>query len=174
VSRIITACLAFSPCKSFLAYGSWAQNVVHVWDRHGGQAWLEGHTSRVTCLKYMLDGRYLASGSGDKSIRVLRVTSESGAHPRSSDESRYRGSDIILLGHSTTSSTGLKAFGRELRLWLFHGPTRIYWYRDPLLERPSYGDVITNQVVSIHTFDPLLAHPRGIDTLFSSPGDDNQ
>jgi WD40 repeat protein len=73
--------VAFSPCKSFLACGSEEQNVVHVWDRHGQQTRLDGpHTHGVYCLQYSLDGRYLASGSYDRSIRLWRITSESVPH----------------------------------------------------------------------------------------------
>jgi WD40 repeat protein len=92
--------VAFSPCKSFLACSIARQTVVHVWDRYGQQTRLEGHTGGVLCLQYSLDGRCLASGSSDKTIRLWHVTSEAAAaaHSSSSDESRTRGSDIILLG----------------------------------------------------------------------------
>jgi WD40 repeat protein len=100
--------VAFSPCKSFLACSVAAQTVVHVWDRHGQQTQLEGHTGQIGCLQYSLDGKYLASGSFDGSIRLWHVTSESAADSNSSGESRNRvssrgtpqsQSDIILLGH---------------------------------------------------------------------------
>jgi WD40 repeat protein len=101
--------LAFSPCKSFLAYSITGQHVVHVWDRYGEHTQLEGHTSEISCLQYSLDGKHLASGSSDEPIRLWRtITSESAAHSSSSDESRNRGlsrgtpqaqPDVILLGH---------------------------------------------------------------------------
>jgi WD40 repeat protein len=159
--------VAFCPCKSFLACGSRDHTVIHVWDRHGKHTRLEGHTLGVTCLQYSLDGRYLASGSRDQSIRLWRITSGSAAHSNSPDESRNRGasrgtlqaqSDIILLGHgayisalafSPTDSNLLASgcFAGEIKLW----------------------DVI-NQVC-IHAFNPQLST---IDTIFFSPGDNIQ
>jgi WD40 repeat protein len=165
--------VAFSPCKSFLvcgslSYSNYQQNVVHVWDRHGEHyTRLEGHTAGVTCLQYSFDGKYLASGSSDRSIRLWRVTSESAAHSSSSDESRNHGTsrgtlhaqtDIILLGHrdrisamdfSPTDSNILASgcWAGDIKLW----------------------DVI-NQVC-IHAFDPQLSAIRAI---FFSPGDNIQ
>jgi WD40 repeat protein len=67
--------IAFSPSGSQLAFcmnNRTGQDVVHVWDRWGKETLLEGHTecTSVYCLKYSLDGEYLASGSGDGSIRI--------------------------------------------------------------------------------------------------------
>jgi WD40 repeat protein len=128
-------CVAFSPCKSFLACGFNTQTMVHVWDRHGERIRLEGHIGIVTCLQYSLDGRYLASGSND--IRLWRVTSESAARSSSSDESINRGANrgtlqaqasIILLGQRgfidslafSPTDSNLLASGcnaGEIKLW---------------------------------------------------------
>jgi WD40 repeat protein len=154
----VVRCVAFSPCKLFLACGSEEHSLVHVWDRHGQHTRLEGHRDGVFCLQYSLDGRYLASGSVDFSIRLWCVTSESAAHSSSSQESRNRYSDIILLGHraciwalafSPTDSNLLASGCREgeIKLW----------------------DVI-NQVC-IHAFYP---HIWSIETIFFSPGDNIQ
>jgi WD40 repeat protein len=169
--------VAFSPCKSFLACSSEEHDLVHVWDRHGEQTRLEGHTGGVTCLEYSLDGNYLASGSLDKSIRLWHtpMTSKSesaAAHSSSSsDESRNnhrdasRGilqalvSDIILLGHGSVitslafspTDSNLLASGcvaGEIKLW----------------------DV--SKQVCIHA-----SHPRQlsiIENIFFSPGDNMQ
>jgi WD40 repeat protein len=149
-------CVAFSPCKSFLACSLVAQNVIHVWDRHGRQARLEGpYTRGVVCLQYSSDGRYLASGSGDWSIRLWRMTSESAAYSSSSDESRNRDPDIIMLGHSTSiwalafspTDSNLLASGcvaGEIKLW----------------------DVISQ--VCIHSFHPLYST---INTIYFPPGE---
>jgi WD40 repeat protein len=161
--------VAFSPCNSFLVCSVATQtDVVHVWDRHHGQhTRLEGHTDGVTCLQYSLDGRYLASGSNDKSIRLWRIISESAAYSSSSDVSRNRGASrgtlqaqscIILLGHRSAISalafsptnSNLLASGSlvgEIKLW----------------------DVI-NQVC-IHAFHP---QPSIINAIFFSPGDNIQ
>jgi WD40 repeat protein len=157
--------VAFSPCKSFLACGSSVQTVLHVWDRHGKQTRLEGHTGGVTCLQYSLDRKYLASGSRDKSIRLWRtIASESVAHSSSSDGSTNRctkrgtpeaQSDITLLGHAYEISA--LAFSPTDSNILASG----CWTGDVKL-----WDVI-NQVC-IHAFNP---GSFAIKTLFFSPGD---
>jgi WD40 repeat protein len=160
--------VAFSPCKSFLACSIRRQNVVHVLDRHGEQTRLEGHTDDILCLQYSLDGKYLASGSRDNSIRLWRtITSESAAHSSSSEESINRGASrgtlqaqvaIILLGQRgfinslafSPTDSNLLASGcvaGDIKLW----------------------DVI-NQVC-IYAFDP---QSWGIHTIFFSPGDNLQ
>jgi WD40 repeat protein len=163
--------VAFSPRNSFLACSIIAQYVIHVWDRHTGeQTQLEGHTNEITYLQYSFDGKYLASGSRDRAIRLWRGISESAAHSSSSDESMNRGtsssrgaqqnqqSDIILLGHRSEitalafspTDSNLLASGcqaGEVKLW----------------------DVI-NQVC-IYASDPQLSI---ITAIFFSPGDNIQ
>jgi WD40 repeat protein len=178
----VVVAVAFSPCTSVLACSISTENVVHFWDWHGEKGRLEGHTNEVTRLQYSLDGKYLASGSSDKSIRIWRmksesalhsssrdecVISESAAHSSSRDESRNRGtskgtpqshSDIILLGH-LEQITAL-AFSRTDSNLLASGC--------------QAGEIklwdVNNQVC-IHAFEPL---PRSIQTIFFSPGDNIQ
>jgi WD40 repeat protein len=161
--------VAFSPCKSFLACSVAAQPLVHVWDLHHGQhTRLEGHTGVVTCLQYSFDGKYLASGSSDRLIRLWRtITSESAAHSSLSDESRNRGASrgtlqaqscIILLGHRSAISA------------LAFSPTN----SNLLASGCLVGEIklwdVTNQVC-IHTFYPRLST---ITAIFFSPGDNIQ
>jgi hypothetical protein len=68
--------VAFSPCKAFLVCGS-SRGGVHFWDRQGKHTQLEGHTAGVTCLQYSSDGKYLASGSLDDSIRLWPLNTKS-------------------------------------------------------------------------------------------------
>jgi WD40 repeat protein len=107
--------VAFSPCTSFLVCGS-SGGVVHVWDRQGKHTRLEGHTEEVTCLQYSLDGKYLASGSLDKSIRLWPLKTESADH------------SIILAGNDSFATAlafsptdlNLLASGSvagEIKLW---------------------------------------------------------
>jgi hypothetical protein len=83
--------IAVSPCESYLACSIVAQSVVRVWDRHGQHTRLEGNTDRITCLQYSFDGKYLASGNYDSSIRLWRTTASDPAASHSSDESRDQG-----------------------------------------------------------------------------------
>jgi WD40 repeat protein len=163
----VVRALAFSPCKSFLACSIRRQNVVHVWDRHGEHTRLEGHTGEIaSLLQYSLDGKYLASGSTNYSIRLWQtsIASVSAAHSSASHGSRNPGSsrgtpqaqsDIILLGHaweitalafSPTDSNILASgcWAGEIKLWN-----------------------VINQVC-IHSFDSQLS---GVDSIFFSPGD---
>jgi WD40 repeat protein len=160
--------VAFSPCKSFLACSIATQTVVHVWDRHGEQARLEGHSDDIACLQYSLDGKYLASGSEDGSIRLWRATSESATHSSPLDESRNRGtsrgilqvqSDINLLGHSSAAISALAFSPTDSNLFASgcrEGEIKLW-------------DVINE--VCIHAFDP---HLWSIETIFFSPGDNIQ
>jgi WD40 repeat protein len=159
--------VAFSPCESFLACSIAGHTVAHVWDRHAGKhAQLEGHTAgSITCLQYSLDGKYLASGIHDRTIRLWRITTSESAHSSSSDESRNQGmirgtpqvqSDITLLGgHRSTISA------------LAFSPTD----SNLLASGYSLGEIklwnVINQVC-IHALDP--GRYTRIDTIFFSPG----
>jgi WD40 repeat protein len=112
------------------------QYLAHVWDPWGKKVVLEvvlagpGHIECAYCLEYSLDGEYLASGSGDRSIRIWRTES---FHSTSSNPDSERGTrtpkqaDKILLGSrisvslsfSRTDSNLLASGGSngEIKVW---------------------------------------------------------
>jgi WD40 repeat protein len=163
--------VAFSPCKSFLACGSRARNMVHVWDRHGEQTRLEGPTTGgVTCLQYSLDGRYLASGSSDNSIRLWCMLSEAAAaHSSASDESRSRGTNRGPLQAQSDITLLIDGRGGAITSLVFSPPDS-----DLLASGSTDGKIrlwdVINQVC-IHAFNPGLWR---IETIFFSPGDNIQ
>jgi WD40 repeat protein len=132
--------LAFSPSGSQLAFCMTnirtGQHLAHVWDPWGKKVVLEvvlagpGHIECAYCLEYSLDGEYLASGSGDRSIRIWRTES---FHSTSSNPDSERGTrtpkqaDKILLGSrisvslsfSRTDSNLLASGGSngEIKVW---------------------------------------------------------
>src|SRR5260370_36804234 len=65
----------FSPSVDhFAAYG--ADNVIKIYDMTGNEPQvLKGHTKAVTCLAYSKDGKLLASGSNDRSVRLWDIAS---------------------------------------------------------------------------------------------------
>ena len=83
--------VAFSPDGAWLAAG-YADGIIRIWDIAGGSLLqtLSGHSDRVASLVCSSDGRYLISGSHDKSIILWRLT-------RDFVEEQPA---LILVGHS--------------------------------------------------------------------------
>lgn len=80
------SCFAFSPDSKLLATGSYSTNVrvwrigdvdagvgLHLW--YDSASFLFGHKSVVTCLEFSPDGKQIASGSYDRTVRVWDVAS---------------------------------------------------------------------------------------------------
>jgi WD40 repeat protein len=128
--------VAFSPSGSQLAFSIFNsrtdQHDVHVWDRWGKETLREGHTDHVCCLEYSLDGEYLASGSGDGSIRIWHAESfhatSSQAHmerpsrtPKQADTTLFgsRHDSIFALSFSQTDSNMLASGDDdgEIKVW---------------------------------------------------------
>jgi WD40 repeat protein len=67
--------LAFHPNGRQVAVAS-PRNVVHVWDVEGDAPPIElvGHFDVVTSVAYSLDGRLLATGADDRSVRIWDAT----------------------------------------------------------------------------------------------------
>jgi WD40 repeat protein len=127
----------FSPSGSQLAFyinsHNAVEDIVRVWDRWGKETLLGGHNSSIRCLEYSLDGKYLASGSGDESIRIWHVESfhntASKPHmerptrtPKQADKiiSGSRNSSTIMeLSFSRTDSNLLASGGSdgEIKVW---------------------------------------------------------
>ncbi|HEV3444738.1 MAG TPA: WD40 repeat domain-containing protein, partial [Gemmataceae bacterium] len=105
--------VAFSPSGDhFAACG--ADNVIKIYDMNGNEPQvLKGHTKAVTCLAYSKDGKLLASGSNDRSVRLWDIAS--GQSLRSL---RGHGEEITAVGISPDGGQLVSA-GKDqaLRLW---------------------------------------------------------
>jgi WD40 repeat protein len=132
--------LTFSPSGSQLAFcidnRNTGHDVVHVWDRWGKETLLGYQTRDTHCLEYSLDGEYLASGSGDGSIRIWSREScdTTSSHtyrerptrtPKQADKilTGGRHADIKALSFSRTDSNLLASGGwngesnGEIKVW---------------------------------------------------------
>lgn len=68
--------IAYSGVTGWIAGGA-TDNTIHVWNpRSGEEHVLKGHTAGLSELDFSPDGRRLASGSGDTSLRIWDIESE--------------------------------------------------------------------------------------------------
>jgi WD40 repeat protein len=72
-----TRVVAFSPDGSLLAGGVENSPEIRVWEIGTGRVveLLRGHTAAIQCLGFSGDGRTLASGSGDDTVRIWELSS---------------------------------------------------------------------------------------------------
>jgi WD40 repeat protein len=73
VADELTTALAFSPdARWLITGGGYAESVIRLWDFQTGQpaGSLEGHRSWVGCLRFLPDGKTVASASADGTIRL--------------------------------------------------------------------------------------------------------
>lgn len=75
VLRSTGAFLCCDVCKdgSAAAFGS-SDMKIHLLLRGGKQKTIEEHTGAITAIRFIQDGKYLVSGSQDKTVRIFRCT----------------------------------------------------------------------------------------------------
>jgi WD40 repeat protein len=127
------ATLKFSPCGSFLAYGTRSSPyLVHICDRRGRQTCLRGHTSGISFLSFSNDGNYLASSErgryNDEPVVRIWPTDSTTRLPQQSDKT-LPGSrlDINCLDFSPSDSNILVT-GHHcvINIWDVEQEARIY------------------------------------------------
>ncbi|KAJ1304278.1 hypothetical protein OPQ81_005438 [Rhizoctonia solani] len=65
--------VSFSPNGSYIASSSPCSNTIYVWDVHNGTSAydpLEGHTDRITSVRFSPDSAHIVSGSYDNTLRL--------------------------------------------------------------------------------------------------------
>jgi WD40 repeat protein len=114
--------LKFSPCGSFLAYGTRSSPyLVHICDRRGRQTSLRGHTSGILCLSFSNDGNYLAyagSRPHDASIRIW-PTHPTSRLPQQSDKTLRGHEGYITCLDFSPGASNILASGDNtaIKLW---------------------------------------------------------
>ncbi|MGC9940569.1 MAG: protein kinase [Verrucomicrobiota bacterium] len=105
-------CVAFSPDGNMLATGAgYVESDIRLWDVTSGKELkrLEGHRAYVGSLVFWPDGKTLASGSGDQTIRLWDVSNISNVPPaRVMRGNKLEVWKLTLLPDNTTLISGSK------------------------------------------------------------------
>lgn len=103
--RTFIDAVAFSPDSRFLAASS--QAAIRLWDmrerRPVGDRWA-GHTSSINKLRFSLDGKWLASASGDGTARVWEVATAQQTFVLEGDVYAVSGVDFTPAGDVVTAN----------------------------------------------------------------------
>ena len=83
--RFAVSSVSFSPDGQTIASGGLRDATIRLWDAKTGahKRTYTGHTSWVHSVSFSPDGQTIASGSGDKTIRLWKLTSQRPAKPDS-------------------------------------------------------------------------------------------
>lgn len=136
-------CFAFSPNSKLMATGSYNSNV-RVWDtgdvangiglrlRYNEASFLFGHKAAINCIAFSPDGKHLASGSMDKTIRIWDVAT--GKHILTIKASMGVVYDVVYSPDGSMIAAGCwgSAYlfdaitGREIHFYDQRGATKAY------------------------------------------------
>ncbi len=114
--------IQYSPDGKHLAVASsigiWLYNTAI----YSETALLTGHTGRVNCITFTLDGKTLASGSSDKTVRLWDVmTGESKqiltGHLHGIYSVAFSPDGKTIAGGSTGERDGEQIFGAQIKMW---------------------------------------------------------
>ena len=107
--------IAMSPKMDKFATGG-SDKIINIYDLKQLKLTLEGHEDDVNCLEFLPNGKFLASGSEDKTIKIwntikgtLKATIEG-----------HSGSIKCLAVHSKTALIISGSFDKTVRAWIFN------------------------------------------------------
>lgn len=90
-------------------------NVIYVWNINSREIakTIEGHTDKVTCVKYSKDNKYIVSGSNDKNIKIWE--SGSGKEILNIDDHGYKVGSVAISGDSKWVASS--DMNESIKLW---------------------------------------------------------
>lgn len=114
--------IQYSPDGKHLAVASSIGIRLYVTAIYSETALLTGHTGRVNCITFTLDGKTLASGSSDKTVRLWDVmTAESKqiltGHLHGIYSVAFSPDGKTIAGGSTGERDGEQIFGAQIIMW---------------------------------------------------------
>jgi WD40 repeat protein/uncharacterized caspase-like protein len=177
----VALAIAFAPNSKLLALG--ANEKVMIWDvEHGSQLFrLEGHSAWVSALAFSPDGKELASGSWDHTIKIWDAQTGKLLHTLTGHTDTIRGLSFLsggmLLSSSydgtsrlwDSSSGGLVAtllsFG--IKDWLVVTPQGFFDGTAKAMQLVAWRDSNTKEVVPLDTFYNDLFYPDLLAEIFA-------
>jgi WD40 repeat protein len=118
--------VAFSPDGERLASSEFGKPSIRIWDARSGEELrqLTGHRDRVWTLAFSSDGKFLASGSSDKTIRFWNITT--GQESQKSIENEH-GLGLIALAPNGQTVAGIEVHLDNGKLPGFAGTRLLLW-----------------------------------------------
>jgi len=126
--------IAFSPDGQLFAAGG---NRLAIWDAHTYQELRQfsGHTGKVRCLSFTPDGKFLISGSDDKTLRVWNLDTGNMQQCLEQHHAAVRCLALSFNGHKLASAS----WDQQIFLWLWDTTQQQFVYRALL---PGHDGVV--------------------------------